>query len=508
MREDLAYHRPAAGLTPRNGDHGSDASRLPASLPLLLVVGSLFFLALLPIFIQSRIAASLDGLSDVMDPASTAVSDMQVALAQEAAGTRGFLLTGDEFYATSHHDAQSARRRAYAWLVDSAAGMMPEFQVALVEMGQDLRAADELVDALYGGKLTREQYLSLLPVQQGRFQAVTAMTARLQREIRQEAATLRERIRSVHRIDAILSLAGVLLAFGAVTSVLRLSSRHRALADRERKARAVAELAFAEAERHEREIARISASRQALMRGFGHDVKNPLGAADGYLLMLDQGIMGPLTSKQSNAVERSRRSVQAAIRLIQDLLDLARAETGDIELHRVTTDLREVALRTLEDYRAQAAGKGLAVVADLPAAFPALQSDPARVGQILGNLLGNAIKYTETGSVAVRVGLRADDTGREWCVIDVSDTGPGIAGANQRLIFDEFKRLDVSSGPPRRRHRTRHQRASVAAAGRPHHGRQRSRARVQVHPVAAVRHPRSTSAPPKAAKPRRNPGLS
>lgn len=445
MRQALAFPCLAAGGTPRSIDHNV-ASRMPVCLPLLLAVGALFFLALLPIFIQSRIATSLDDLSEVMDPASTAVSDMQVALAQEAAGTRGFLLTGDEFYATSHHNAQSARRRAYAWLVGSAAGMKPEFRVALAEMGQDLRAADEMVDALYTGRLTRDQYMSVLPVQQERFQAVTAMTARLQQEIRLDAATRRERIRSVHRLDELLSLVGVLLAFGAVASVVRLSSKHHALADRERKARAVAERASAEAERHEQEIARISASRQGLIRGFSHDVKNPLGAADGYLFMLERGIMGPLTPRQGDALEHARHSVKAAIQLIQDLLDLARAETGDVDLHLVTTNPCEVALRTVEDYRAQANSKGLAVVTDLPAAFPTLLSDPVRVGQILGNLLGNAIKYTETGSVAVRVGLRADDTGREWSVIDVADTGPGIAEDDQRVIFNEFKRLDVSSG--------------------------------------------------------------
>lgn len=436
MRQDLACQGPAAAVTPRNADHK----------PVLLAVGSLFFLALLPMFIQSRIAASLDELSEMMDPASTAVSDMQVALAQEAAGTSGFLLTGDEFYATSHHNAQSARRDAYAGLVNSAAGMKPEFRVALAETGQGFRTVDELVDGLYSGKVTREQFVSLLPVQQARFQAVTAMTARLQQDIRQEAATRRERIRSVHRIDAILSLVGALLVFGAVTSVLRLSSKHRALADRERKARAAADRAVAEAERHEREIARISASRRGLIRGFSHDVKNPLGAADGYLFMLERGVMGPITARQGDALEHARHSVKAAIQLIQDLLDLARAETGDLDLHPVTTDPCEVALRTVEDYRAQGDRKGLVVFADLPAAFPVLQTDPARVGQILGNLMGNAIKYTEAGSVGIRVGLRADDTGREWCVIDVSDTGPGIAEDDQRLIFDEFKRLDVSSG--------------------------------------------------------------
>ena len=457
MRLDRASPYLASGGTSRNVDGCGvpDAARaghsarnigprLTVHLPLFLVVVALLFLALLPIFIQGRIAAALDKLSDVTDPASTAVSDIQVAFAREAADTRAFLLTGDERYAVSHHRAQAARRRAYAWLVDRAADMKPEVRGALVEMGRDLRPADELVDALYSGTLTHDQYMALLPVQHERLQAVTGATARLQMEIRRDAATRREHIRAIHRLDALLSLAGVLLAFAAIMSVARLSAKNRSLAERERNAHAASERAYAEAERRRHEVARISASRQALVRGFSHDVKNPLGAADGYLFMLEQGLMGILTSRQRNAVERSRHSVKTAIQLIQDLLDLARSETGDIDLHLMSTDLCEIAVRTVDNYRAHAGSKGLVVTTDLPAASPALQSDPARVGQILGNLLSNAIKYTEAGGVTVRVGRRQDDAGCEWSVVDVSDTGPGIAKESQRLVFDEFERLGAS----------------------------------------------------------------
>jgi signal transduction histidine kinase len=334
------------------------APRLTTYLPLGLVVVSLLFLALLPMFIQGRIAASLDELSELTEPARTAVTDMQVAFAQETAGTHGFLLTRDERHATSHHTARSARRRAHAWLVDRAARMTPEFRAALVEMGRDLGPADELVDALYSGKVTQDQYGALTPVQYERFQAVTAAMARLQLEIGRDAATRRERILAIHRFDALLSLAGVLLAFGAITSVARLSMKNRSLAERERSARAATEMARVEVERRRDEVARISASRQGLIRGFSHDVKNSLNVADGYLFMLERGIMGPLASDQRNAVEHSRHSVKTAMQLIQDSLDLARAETGDIDLHVVTTDLCQVAVRAVEDYRAQADSKG------------------------------------------------------------------------------------------------------------------------------------------------------
>jgi signal transduction histidine kinase len=98
-----------------------------------------------------------------------------------------------------------------------------------------------------------------------------------------------------------------------------------------------------------------------------------------------------------------------------------------------------------EEYRAQAEAKGLTLEMELPEELPVIESDATRVRQILGNLFSNAVKYTDQGHVRVAVELRSGGGARrpgEWIATDVRDTGPGIPQEKQRLLFQEFTRLD------------------------------------------------------------------
>src|SRR5690606_17459179 len=114
-----------------------------------------------------------------------------------------------------------------------------------------------------------------------------------------------------------------------------------------------------EAERRRVELLRLTESRSRLMRGFGHDVKNPLGAADGYLQLLEEGVAGELEEKVREGVSRARRSIRTALELIEDLLALARWEASQVEVEPSPTDVREVVRTIAEEYRAQAESKGL-----------------------------------------------------------------------------------------------------------------------------------------------------
>jgi signal transduction histidine kinase len=229
------------------------------------------------------------------------------------------------------------------------------------------------------------------------------------------------------------------LASAALRRVLLLAS--------EREARA-------EAEQRRREIAEVLESRSRLMRGFSHDVKNPLGAADGYAALLEEGIHGELSASQREAVSRIRRSIRNALALIDDLHEFARAEAGHIELACEPLDVRTLVCELVEDYRASARGSGLALRSELPDTLPAIEGDPVRVRQVLGNLLSNAVKYTDQGSVTVRVAVRTDASPRDvaraaarWIAIDVADTGVGIPRAQQSRLFREFSRLHEGDKP-------------------------------------------------------------
>lgn len=194
-----------------------------------------------------------------------------------------------------------------------------------------------------------------------------------------------------------------------------------------------------DSERRREELERVMESRARLMRGFSHDVKNPIGAADGFLSLIEDGVVpGELSDDQRQAIGRARRSLDSAVRLISDLLDLARAESGQIELRPGPVDAREAAREMIAEYQAQSERAKLVVALEAPDQFPVVQSDPARVRQIIGNLLSNAVKYTPgPGQVIVCVREAAD------CItVSVQDTGPGIPPEKREVLFEEFSRLD------------------------------------------------------------------
>ena len=193
------------------------------------------------------------------------------------------------------------------------------------------------------------------------------------------------------------------------------------------------------------ELERVMKSRARLIRGFSHDVKNPLGAADGFLALLEDEIMGPVSPKQKEGIGRIRRSVGTALDLINELVEIARAEAGQLDIRQEPVDVREVAREMTGEYHAQAESKGLDLRCTYPDEFPLIPSDATRIRQILGNLVSNAVKYTPAGGITVAVALRSGDeapTRGEWVAVDVTDTGPGIPLEKRHLLFREFSRLD------------------------------------------------------------------
>jgi signal transduction histidine kinase len=191
-------------------------------------------------------------------------------------------------------------------------------------------------------------------------------------------------------------------------------------------------------------LERLMSSRQRLMRGFSHDVKNPLGAADGYADLLSAGIYGQLTAEQREKIQRIRRSIHSALDLIDDLHELARAETGNIALRRQAVDLGDLIRAIGDEYWGAANASGLSLTVDVPEDSPTVETDGARVRQIVGNLLSNAIKYTKAGSVVLRMReYPAEIVGgaRGWVHFDVIDTGLGIPADKRDIIFEEFSRL-------------------------------------------------------------------
>ncbi|MEX2584228.1 MAG: HAMP domain-containing sensor histidine kinase, partial [Gemmatimonadota bacterium] len=263
--------------------------------------------------------------------------------------------------------------------------------------------------------------------------------------IRGETLARAQEIQGVERMTRIIYSLLVVIALAAALAVALLSLRIRRLAAEANSRRAEVEWAL-------QETARAVEARAYLIRGFTHDVKNPLGAADGYASLLELGVRGKLADDQAETVRRIRRSISGAIEIIDELLDLSRLESGGLRTARVETDVNALVAESVRQHAvaAEAAGLDLSFEPLGHAAPGVVFTDPDRVAQIVGNLISNAVKYTPAaGRVRVSVLDREDPDaphpGR-WITIAVQDTGPGIAPEEIDRIFTEFHRVPGSPG--------------------------------------------------------------
>jgi signal transduction histidine kinase len=256
-----------------------------------------------------------------------------------------------------------------------------------------------------------------------------------------EAITLagRERIASIGEVEAFqretTALLG-LLALAAAAATWGISRR-------------VHEYAL-EAEERRATLAEVMASRARFMRGVSHDLKNPIHAIDGHAQLLEDEVRGPLNDAQRDSVARIRRSARAMLGLIEDMLELARAEAGQLTVRLDRVVLRDVVHEVVEEHRAAAQFAGLTLVHAPDDSQTVLTTDPVRVAQVLGNLLSNAIKYTPSGGhieVSTEVPARRGPSADGRIAIHVVDDGPGIPSDKREEIFGEFTRLGAVDRP-------------------------------------------------------------
>ena len=169
-----------------------------------------------------------------------------------------------------------------------------------------------------------------------------------------------------------------------------------------------------------------------------HDLKTPLTNIQGYASLLRNKILGPNTQKQQEAAEIIDKEAKHLAKLINDLLDLSKIDSGAMTLHK-----RPFKLKDLEDkcsLRNLAERKGLNLIWNTPDSLGEVYGDPERIAQVLTNLVNNAIKFTDHGSVTIN----AFEKDKNHIQVDVIDTGPGIPKKEQELIFERFQRSSIS----------------------------------------------------------------
>jgi signal transduction histidine kinase len=185
------------------------------------------------------------------------------------------------------------------------------------------------------------------------------------------------------------------------------------------------------------QLAIASQHKSQFLANMSHELRTPLNAILGYAELLVDGIYGELPGKPRGVIERIHNNGKHLLALINDVLDLAKIEAGQLTLILEDYNIPEVVHSVVTATEPLAASKGLQFTAELQDNLPMAHGDARRVSQVLLNLVGNAIKFTDEGEVEIRAML---DKGQ--FVLTVRDTGPGIADADQERIFGEFQQID------------------------------------------------------------------
>jgi signal transduction histidine kinase len=188
------------------------------------------------------------------------------------------------------------------------------------------------------------------------------------------------------------------------------------------------------------QLALASEHKSQFLANMSHELRTPLNAILGYAELLVDGIYGQLPERPSGVLERIQNNGKHLLALINDVLDLAKIEAGQLTLTLEDYALAEVVRSVVTAAEPLATSKGLSFTATLQDKMPMGHGDARRLSQVLLNLVGNAIKFTEAGEVEIS----ASSTNGQF-ILSVRDTGPGIPDADQDRIFGEFQQIDNSN---------------------------------------------------------------
>ena len=191
------------------------------------------------------------------------------------------------------------------------------------------------------------------------------------------------------------------------------------------------------------ELEQANLAKDRFLASMSHELRTPLNAIIGFTGTLLMGLPGPLNDEQRKQLTTVRGSGKHLLAIINDLLDLAKVESGTGELQLTTLDCRDVVTGVLGGLEPLASAKGLTFETRLPEAPVTIRTDNRLLSQIVINLVNNAIKFTERGGVTVSLS-QAQDDGVVRTQLAVTDTGVGISPEDSRRLFEAFAQLEAA----------------------------------------------------------------
>jgi len=214
-----------------------------------------------------------------------------------------------------------------------------------------------------------------------------------------------------------------------------------------------------ELERLSSELLRANRMKNDFLANVSHELRTPLNAIVGFVDLLREGVYGELTPRQVKPVERIEASANHLRHLVDQILDLAKMAAGRLDVHRETLDVRPFILDVASEVESLLNEKSLSLSLVMGSALPKIRTDPTHLRQILVNLLGNAIKYTDEGAIVIKTRVLQNKAAlaeglpqpvailngpaAPWLSIQVIDSGIGIPVNHQERVFEEFEQVDA-----------------------------------------------------------------